>query len=60
MIVRELRRYKIGRKILKSSILRAQQQRVRPLFKEIYLDINIQDVYILIELSIFSIVINHL
>jgi len=43
MTVRALMRYKVGRKMPKSSTLRAQQQ-ARPLFKEIYLDFNIQDV----------------
>ncbi len=46
-----LMRYKIGRKTPKSSILRAQQQRARQLFKEIYLDIKIQD-------SVFNLIIN--
>lgn len=44
MTVRALMRYKVGRKMPKSSTLRAQQQQARPLFKEIYLDFNIQDV----------------
>ena len=49
MIVKALMRYKFGRKMPRSSTLRAQQLQARHLFKEIYLDIKIQDMCILLN-----------